>query len=247
MNSDPNSTRPHAQVPPPALRGYTGPLATYHQPHSDYLHHPLHRVYRRKIRGVRMLWFGAGMVVGGILGFALIIILTALVYTRIPALVQTVTDEPDVTITISEQYLSSEAGKRLGEGFQSVNPNLTLIAVSIEITSENRIDYQANFHVNIPFVSTDISAAIKNQINVQDGELVINMVGDPQLGNLNLSLDLLPFNLKGEITRAIDRVNNDLVVSEMNKFLESSLTGTNFFLEGVTTDERDVMLLLRQK
>ena len=196
---------------------------------------------------MRMLWFGAGMVVGGILGFALIIILTALVYTRIPALVQTVTDEPDVTITISEQYLSSEAGKRLGEGFQSVNPNLTLIAVSIEITSENRIDYQANFHVNIPFVSTDISAAIKNQINVQDGELVINMVGDPQLGNLNLSLDLLPFNLKGEITRAIDRVNNDLVVSEMNKFLESSLTGTNFFLEGVTTDERDVMLLLRQK
>ncbi len=246
MNSDPNATRPHAQIPPPALRGYTGPLATYHQPHSDYLHHPLHRLYRRKIRGVRVLWFGIGMVVGGVLGFALIIILSALVYTRIPVVVHNFTGEPDVTITISEEYLSSEAEKRLGEGFQSVNPNLTLLAVTVEITAENRIDYQANFHVNIPFLSTDVSAAIKNQINVQDGKLVINMVGDPQLGNLDLPLDVLPFDLKGEITRAVDKVNNDLVVSEMNKFLESSLTGTSFFLDGVITDERNVNLRLRQ-
>ncbi len=243
--SDPSATRP--QVPPPAQRGFTGPIMGGYQPHSDYLRHPLHRVYRRKMRGSRMLWFGMGMVFGGVLGFALIIILSALVHTRIPAVVHNFTGDPDVTITISEDYLSSQAQASLSGGFKTINPNLTLTAVKVEISPENRIDYAANFHVNIPFFTTDVTAAIKNQINVQDGKLVITMVGDPQLGNLNLPLDTLPFNLKGEIARAVDSVNNGLVVTQINKFIEASLAGTDIFLDGVTTDDRQISLRLRQR
>ncbi len=244
MNTDPSATRP--QVPPPAMRGYTGPL-TGSQSRSDYLHHPLHRVYRRKMRGSRVLWFVFGMVFGGILGLSILLLLSAMVYTRIPKVLHNFTGNPDVTITISEEYLTSEAQARLGEGFRTINPNLTLLAVQIQVSSENRIDYQADFHVNIPFFATDVTAAIKNQISVQDGKLVINMVGDPQVGNLNLPLDALPFNLKDEMRRAVDSVNNGLVVTEMNKFLDASLTGTNFGLDGVTTDDQNVTLRLRQK
>lgn len=244
MNTDPSATRP--QVPPPALRGYSGPL-TGHQPNSDYLHHPLHRVYRRRMRGSRVIWFVLGTLFGGLLVFALIFLLSALVYTRIPKVVHNFTGDPDVTITITEGYLSSEAQSRLGEDFRTINPNLTLLAVQILVSPENRIDYEANFHINIPFFAADVSASVKNQINVQDGKLVMNMVGDPQLGNLNLPLDALPFNLKGEIARTVDSVNNGLVVAEMNTFLNSSLNGTSFFLDGVTTDDKQIVLRLRQR
>ena len=178
--------------------------------------------------------------------FSLILLLSALVYTRIPKVVHNFTGDPDVTITISENYLTGEAQAQLGD-FRTINPNLTLLAVQISISPENRIDYEANFHINIPFFAADVSAAIKNQINVQDGKLVMNMVGDPQLGNLNLPLDALPFNLKGEIARAVDSINNGLVVVEMNKLLDSSLNGTGFFLDGVTTDDKQIMLRLRQR
>ena len=244
MNSDPNATRPH--VPPPALRSYTGPMSGYHQPHSDFLHHPLHRVYRRKIRGVRVLWFGVGMVIGGIMAFALIILLSALVYTRIPKVVQAVTGDPDLTITLTEGYINREVAARIVQGFDLGNPNLTFLGASVEITGENRIDYQANFNVNIPFFSSNITAQIKNQITAQNGALVITMVGDPQIGNLSLPLDALPFNLKGSITQAFDRVNNDIVVAQINKYLQGSLTGTSLALDAVTTDERNLVLLLRQ-
>ena len=143
--------------------------------------------------------------------------------------------------------MSSEAQAQLGDSFRTINPNLTLLQVQLAVSPENRLDYQANFHINIPFFAADVTAAVKNQINVQDGKLVMNMVGDPQLGNLNLPLDALPFNLKDEIARAVDSVNNGLVVAQMNKLLDSSLNGTDFFLDGVTTDDSQITLRLRQK
>jgi hypothetical protein len=71
---------------------------------------------------------------------------------------------------------------------------------------------------------------------VQDGKLVIGMTGEPQLGNLNLPLNLLPFNLNGRVKQAIDKVNNELLISEINKSLESGFGGSQFSVQGVTTD-----------
>lgn len=244
MNSDPGATRPH--VPPPALRGYSGPLVNQ-PPHSDYLHHPLHRVYRRRMRGSRVLWFTFGMVFGGVLAFVLILVLSALVYTRIPKVIQESAGDPDVSVVITEDYINREIDKRLISGFDLGNPNLAFLGARMEITGENRLDYQANFHLNVPFFSTNISAFIKNQVSVQDGELVVNMVGDPQLGNLSLPLDALPFNLKDAVRGAVDRVNNDILVAEMNKTFKASLTGTDFYLDSVATDERNIYLRLKTK
>lgn len=199
------------------------------------------------MRGSRVVWFILGMMFGGLLVFGLILLLSALVYTRIPKVAHNFTGNPDVTINITEDYLTSQAQARLGDSFRTVNPNLTLLNVKLAVSPENRLDYQADFHINIPFFAADVTAAVKNQINVADGKLVMNMVGDPQLGNLNLPLDALPFNLKGEIARAVDSVNNGLVVAEMNKFLDNSLTGTDFFLDGVTTDDQSITLRLRQR
>lgn len=250
MNSDPSATRPHSQhqIPPPAMRGYSGPLPGPGQPpHSDYLRHPLHRVYRTKIRGVRAVWFITGMMLGGIFALGLIVLLSALAFKPLPKLVQNFTGEPDVTLSISEEYLSGQAQKRLGEGFSPVNSSLVLIAVGVGVGPENRIDYQANFHLNVPFISADISAVVKNQISVKEGKVVLNMIGDPQLGNLNLPIEALPFNLKDEITRAVDNVNNGLVGTEINEMVESSLTGTDLFLDGITTNESSITLRLRQR
>ena len=177
----------------------------------------------------------------------LILVLSALVYTRIPKVVLPAAGEPDVTVVIAEDYINKEIDKHLLGGFELGNPNLTFLGARMEITGANRLDYQANFHVNVPFISLDISAFIKNQVSVQDGQLVVNMVGDPQLGNLSLPLDALPFNLKDAVRGAVDRVNNGILVVEMNKTFQASLTNTDFYLDSVATDENNVYMRLKTK
>src|SRR5439155_7548247 len=49
---------------------------------EDDRHHPLHRVYRKRIRGIRMRWFGSGLGLGVLVGILLTLIASALVVTQ---------------------------------------------------------------------------------------------------------------------------------------------------------------------
>jgi len=241
------STRPHSTYNPPATR-QTPPLGYARPPGvgSNYIHHPLHRVYERKLRWVRLRWFLGGLLIGGLLAYALIILLAALVYTRIPKVEQFFSGAPDLTLTLSEDYLNREAAARIGAGYDTGVPGLTLRAARVDLAPENRMDLQAEFHLEALFVQVDLSAAVKNQVTVQGGKVVVGMVGDPQIGNLSVPLDLLPGNLKDDLKQAVDRVNNAIIASELNRPLESATAGTNLAVDGVTTNSAEMVINLRQ-
>ena len=214
---------------------------------SDYLHHPLHRVYARKLRWVRLRWLFGGLLLGGLLAFALIILLSALVYTRIPRASQGLFGGSDMVLTITEGYLNREATARLAGGYDTGVPGLTLRSAQIDLGPENRMDLRAEFHLDAPVIQLDLSVGVKNQVASREGRLVVSMVGDPQIGNLNLPLDLLPGNFKDVLKGAVDRVNNTVLATELNQPLETATGGEGLSVDGVTTTETGMTVYLRQR
>jgi hypothetical protein len=60
-------------------------------------------------------------------------------------------------------------------------------------------------------------------------------------------LDFLPFDLKGTIRQAVDNVNNNLLLSEINGAAKPSLDGANFAMNSVSTDEGALTIRLKEK
>jgi hypothetical protein len=174
-------------------------------------------------------------------------LLSALVYTRIPKVSQFLSGTPDLVLTLSEDYLNREAEARIAAGYDTGVSGLTLRGAQVDLGPENRMDMQAEFHLDALFVQVDLSAGVKNQVTVQDGKIVVNMVGDPQVGNLNVPLDLLPGNLKEDLKGAVDRVNNAIIASELSQPLEAATAGTSLTLDGVKTNDAEMVLSLRQR
>ena len=60
-----------------------------------------------------MRWFGSGCAVGVIAGVLLTLLVSALVVTQMPAVVENVTGDPDVAVVVGESYLNREAADRM--------------------------------------------------------------------------------------------------------------------------------------
>jgi hypothetical protein len=195
-----------------------------------------------------MRWFGSGCAMGVLVGIVVTLVVSAVVVTQVPDVVQSFTGEPDVAVVIGESYLNREAANRINGSYPTGVPNLTLTSLDINLTPGNRMDMQPVFNADLGFLGNlPVNATVKNQLTIQDGKLVIAMVGDPQLGSLNLPLELLPFDLKGQVKEALDKVNNDVLISEINQSLESGFGGSAFVVEGVTTNDSGVTIRLQQK
>jgi hypothetical protein len=195
-----------------------------------------------------MRWFGSGVVLGLAGGVFLTLLASALVVTQIPAVVQTFSGEPDVAVVIGETYLNREATSRISSGAYSLGSSpLSLTGLSLDVQPGNRMDLRPTFSVDLMLTTLDISPAIQNQLSVKNGELVINMVGDPQLGDLNIPLELLPFDLDAQMRESVDRINNELLIAEINQSLESGFGGSDFAVEGVTTGANNLTIRLQQR
>lgn len=222
------------------------PHTPTYNPQSDAAH-PLHRVYRKRIRGIRMRWFGSGCALGVLVGVLVTLLASALVVTQIPSVVQSFSGAPDVAVVIGENYLNREATTRIKGSYPTGVSNLIITGLNIDLKPQNRMDLQVDFNADLAITKIDVKAVVKNELTVQNGKLVITTIGDPQLGNLNLPLELLPFDLNTSVKQAIDKVNNDLLISEINSSLQSGFGGTNFTVEGVTTDDSGMTIRLQHK
>ncbi len=214
---------------------------------GDDRDHPLHRVYRKRMRGVRVRWLTSGWVLGLVSGIALTLIVSAVVVTQVPEVAQSIAGDPDVVVVIGEGYLNRVAAERMNGSYATGVEGLTLTALHMDLKPDNRMDLQTGFNINAFFTSLNTTAGVKNRIAVENGQLAVHMIGDPQLGNLNVSLDALPFNLKDRIAGAVDKVNNDLIISEINKSLQSSFGGSDFAIVGISTDENGLNIRLKQR
>lgn len=214
---------------------------------GDDRDHPLHRVYRRRTRWVRMRWFIGGMVLGAISGILLTLGLSVFAVTRIPSVVQSFNGEPDLSVVIGESYLNRVATDRIKGNYPTGVDGLTLTGAQIDLKPDNRMDLAANFKVSALFVDLNTNAAVKNQLAVQDGKLAIKMVGDPQLGNLDVPLDMLPFSLKDQVASAVNSINNSVLIKEINDNLQTSFGGVDFVVQGVTTTDTSLVIRLQRK
>jgi hypothetical protein len=191
-------------------------------------------------------WFTSGLLLGVLGGILLTIIVSAAVITQKPLAVNDDPGEPDVTVTIGEGYLNRVAAERV-QGFDTGVEALKLTGLLLDLQPGHRMDIQPTFYVNLGFFEFDTTAIVRNQLAVEDGELVIKMVGDPQLGNMDVPLDMLPLDLKGTVSSAVDRINNEVLISEINQSLISGFGGTDFAVYGLSTENDRLAIRLRQK
>jgi hypothetical protein len=205
-----------------------------------------HRVYRKQVRGVRTRWFISGLLLGVLGGILLTIVVSAVVVTQIPLAINDDPGEPDVAVVVGENYLNRAAAERVAN-FNTGTEALTLTSLRLDLQPGHRMDIQPNFYVNLGFFDFDSTAIVRNELAVENGKLVIRMVGDPQLGNLNVSLDALPLDLKGTVASAVDRINNELLISEINQSLVSGFGGTNFDVYSLSTEDDKLTIRLRQR
>ncbi|MFL5735476.1 MAG: hypothetical protein ACJ78Q_20135 [Chloroflexia bacterium] len=211
---------------------------------ADEREHHLHRHYRKRIRNVRMRWFGSGLALGALAGIALVLFASTLVVTQFPEVLRGVTGEPDVVVVLGEGFLNREAANKLKQPYATGIGSLQLTSVNMDLQPGNRMDLQPTFTMQV-FTTINISPAVKNELEVQDGKLVLKMVGDPQIGNLNLPLEFLPFDLKSQLRQAIDKVNNDLLISEINQSLASSYGSSQFTIMDVSTTDTGMTVKMR--
>lgn len=204
-----------------------------------------HGVYRVPLRGVRMRWFGSGCVLGMLVGVVLTLVASALVVTQVPAVTQIFTGEPDVSVVIGEAYLNRQAARRINGSYPTGVSNLTLTALNIDLNAPDRMDLQPTFRVDVGFTTLSISPKVNNQLIVQDGKLAIKMLGDPQLGNLNVPLEALPFDLKSQVAQAVDKINNSLLLSEINQSLQAGFGNSQFIVQGVSAGDTTLSIRLQ--
>jgi hypothetical protein len=171
---------------------------------------------------------------------------SALVVRKLPLPVKEEPGEPDVTVTVSESYLNRAAAEGVAT-FSTGGDALTLTGLRLDLQPGHRMDIQPAFHADFGFFAFDTSAIVSNQLAVEDGRLVIRMVGDPQLGNMDVPLDALPLDLNGTIASTVDRINNELLISEINESLISGFSGSNFTIYGLSTEGDKLTIRLREK
>ena len=53
----------------------------------------------------------------------------------------------------------------------------------------------------------NVSPSATNQLSVQNGKLTMGMIGQPRLGDLQAPLDMLPFDLAGQVRQAVDQLH----------------------------------------
>ncbi len=254
--------RPASYDPPAESRGYISPRAGYVPAHQvgqptqpsgqgDYVqndkHHPLHRVYRKRMRGVRVRWFTSGLTLGILLGIFLTLLVSAVVVTSVPSITQNFTGDPDVAVVIGENYINRAAANQIKSGYATGVSGLTLTALQIDVAPGNLMEMQPVFRLDTILGAFNVNAKVSNQLAVKDGQLAVNMVGDPQLGNLNVPLDILPFDLKGQVSNAINKVNNSVIIAEINQSLQAGYGGSAFVVDGVTTNDSGITVRLKSR
>jgi hypothetical protein len=204
------------------------------------------RVYRRRVRGVRVRWLIGGLLLGLLGGVLLTIVVSAVVVRSLPLPVKEDPSEPDVSVTVSESYLNRAAAERVAT-FSTGGDILVLTGLRLDLKPGHRMDIQPTFHADLGFFAFDTSAIVSNQLAVEDGKLVIKMVGDPQLGDMDIPLDALPLDLNSTVASTVDRINNELLISEINESLISGFGGSDFTVYGLSTEGDRLTIRLRER
>jgi hypothetical protein len=198
--------------------------------------------------GIRSRWFCGGCLFGLLGGVILVLALSIFAASRLlPLSVGPTSDKADIVVSVDEGYLNKLVTEQIGNAYATGIDGLTLTALSVDVSSGDQVDLLPTFRVDIGLFQFAVNARVNNHISVQDGKLVLNMVGDPHLGDLNISLDILPFDLPGLIRQAVDRVNNNLLLEQINENIKPSLDAIDFTIDSISTDNNGLTVKLNRR
>ena len=219
-----------------------------YQPRSTSYHRLPASGRRTTGAGTCFLWFTSGCLFGIVAGVLFVLALATFAAAPILPFDDPTVGGADIVVAVDESYLNSLVAERVNGSYPTGVDGLTLTSLQVDLDTDNRMDLLPTFHVDAGFFfQFDVNARVNNRVSVQDGRLAINMIGDPQLGDLNVSLGILPFDLEGTIRRAVDNINNDLLLSEINETASPSLESANFVMDSVATDQDALTVRLKQK
>ena len=205
-----------------------------------------HGVREPRHGAIRFRWFTMGCSLGLLAGIVLVLALATfgashfLPFSDLPS-----SSTADIVVSVDEGYLNRLVTEQVGNSYPTGIDGLTLTSLRVDVTTQNRVALMPTFRVDAGLFQFDVNARVNNHLGVQDGKLVLSMMGDPQLGDLNMSLDVLPFDLPGMIRRAVDTLNNNLLLEQINANIKPSLDAANFTIDGLVTDDNGLTVSLK--
>lgn len=186
-------------------------------------------------------WMG-GIIVGWLTGVATLLILAALSVHLAPH-PGPVTGDTDIRLQISASYLNDAVQRRLEQNPPAV-ANIKTVKLDLGLTPDSSMVLTPTFDVAGLF---QVSPSATNQLTVRDGKLAMEMIGQPRLGDLQIPLDLLPFDLTGEVHKAVDEITNNVLLAELNDMLKAGSGGDAFDVMEVQTTPDYLIVKLQRK
>ncbi len=193
-------------------------------------------------RSRRPLLLVAGFVIGWVTGVATLLALAALSVHE-AAKDRFSTETADVRLSISKTYLNDAIQRRLRTNPQVVVQNVKTTALQMDLLPQAAMVLTPTFDVAGFFT---ISPSVNNQLSVQDGKLAMRMLGEPRLGDTQVPLGLLPFDLAGEVHQSVDDITNNVLLAELNTQLRAGFEGDSFRVTEVRTDGNYLAIQLRR-
>jgi hypothetical protein len=93
----------------------------------------------------------------------------------------------------------------------------------------------------------NVSPSATKQLAVRNGKLTMSMIGQPRLGDLQAPLDLLPFDLAGQVRQAVDQLTNTVLLTELNDTVRTSFGSDAFDVSEVSTDNDYLQIKLLRR
>ncbi|HMA33110.1 MAG TPA: hypothetical protein VKY74_01420 [Chloroflexia bacterium] len=155
-----------------------------------------------------------------------------------------VAGETDVRLAINIRYLNDVVQRRLAANPPVAVAEIKTRSLQLGLLPQAGMVLTPTFDVAGLFA---ISPSVTNQLAVQDGKLAMTMIGDPRLGDLQVPLDVLPFDLAGEVRQAVDKITNDVLLAELNTNLKAGFGNDAFTVVEVQTEGNYLLVKLERK
>ncbi|HUS15967.1 MAG TPA: hypothetical protein VM536_13255 [Chloroflexia bacterium] len=185
----------------------------------------------------------AGFVMGWVTGVVTLLALSAMsVHLAHPS--SPLAGESDVRLQIHIRYLNDVVQRHLQAKPQVVVGEIKTVGLQLGLEPQAGMVLTPTFDVAGFF---QLSPSVGNQLTLDRGKLAMHMLGEPRLGDLPIPIEFLPFDLAGEVRKAVDTITNNVLLAELNDNLRAGFGSDEFNVIEVQTQGDYLIVKLERK
>jgi hypothetical protein len=196
-----------------------------------------------RIRARRTTLLMGGFIIGWVTGVVTLLALAAMSAHGDPRAGEPAGD-PDLRLDIKIDYLNLLVRRRLHATPQVIVGEIKTTDLDLGLLPNAGMVLTPTFDVAGLF---NVSPSATNQLAVRNGKLTMSMIGQPRLGDLQAPLDLLPFDLAGQVRQAVDQLTNTVLLTELNDTVRTSFGSDAFDVSEVSTDNDYLQIKLLRR